>query len=54
MIHDWLFTPTKGDGSGPLRAGPHYGNEKAGNEGAWEKAEREREYSTAENRRLRK
>lgn len=23
MMHDCVFTPTKGDGSGPLRAGPH-------------------------------
>lgn len=26
MMHDWLFIPAKGDGSGPLRVGPHNGS----------------------------
>lgn len=26
MMHDWLFTLAQGDGSGPLRVGPHYGS----------------------------
>lgn len=30
MMHDCLFTPAKGDGSGPLRAGPHYRNKEEG------------------------
>lgn len=30
MMQDWLFTPAKGDGSGPLRAGPHYRNIEEG------------------------
>lgn len=48
LMHDWLFTPSKGDGSGPLRAGPHYRNIWEGHGGAGDKgAQAEVERKTA-------